>query len=728
MKWIRPRSIELNNFGPFVGTHTIKLPDSGLILVRGRVAETGGGSGAGKSYLVNAPAFVTGGCPFAATELQSWYTEETPGVKLLMDASDGSMNLERHDGLVIKGGSAGKGVRGKTAETKLDEIFGMDKELRALATHRGQDEPALFLGMPDPKKKEVLTKLLGLNKYEKVAAAAAQAAKDLTKLLDSELGKVEACRARVEEADRALAEVGVPDPLEVARLEEEAGAIDTAAQALATESSAAMERAETVRKTTASALETKLVALRVTAKEIRAEARPSELDELANKITMVRGRIEKVRQYDKAKAMEFERGRTDLRLKLSQLSGKRWTDAVALQAHLATKLAAQRELVGIAKRQKELLAEIEKLQASTCPKCGQEWCDDKSQQELEALIADADSLTQHLVKKPALDKEIENLKFNIANPAPDTETAELEQELAVYGDYQPHQMGPELIAAEKELVAEIDAAQQAWKATQEAKLQELDEQERKLRQAAGRLADASMQEHRNRAGDLANRAAAERNRATAVRASIAALKMKLMTHGERTRALKAANEALENAMASAATTEAKVNLELDVCAAVGREGFLGLIFDDVLAEIAAATNDILKQVANVRHVTFEFSVEREAQNGNVAKLITPMVYSRGRKVSMAPGLSGGMGNAVKLAVDLGFGEVVSRRRGSYPGWLVLDESFNGLDRASKESCMEMLQVYAGDRLVLVVDHATEFQGLFSQIIEVEQVDGRSRIV
>ncbi len=86
-----------------------------------------------------------------------------------------------------------------------------------------------------------------------------------------------------------------------------------------------------------------------------------------------------------------------------------------------------------------------------------------------------------------------------------------------------------------------------------------------------------------------------------------------------------------------------------------------------------------------------------------------------------------MGNAVKLAVDLGFGEVVAKRRGAYPGWLVLDESFNGLDRASKESSMEMLQVYAGDRLVLVVDHATEFQGLFSRIIEVEQVDGRSRI-
>jgi ABC-type molybdenum transport system ATPase subunit/photorepair protein PhrA len=87
-----------------------------------------------------------------------------------------------------------------------------------------------------------------------------------------------------------------------------------------------------------------------------------------------------------------------------------------------------------------------------------------------------------------------------------------------------------------------------------------------------------------------------------------------------------------------------------------------------------------------------------------------------------------MQTAVELAVDLAVGEVVTRRRGLYPSWLILDESFDGLGGAAKESCLEMLQQIAAQKLVLVVDHDATFQGLFSNIIQVEQVDGRSRIV
>ena len=84
--------------------------------------------------------------------------------------------------------------------------------------------------------------------------------------------------------------------------------------------------------------------------------------------------------------------------------------------------------------------------------------------------------------------------------------------------------------------------------------------------------------------------------------------------------------------------------------------------------------------------------------------------------------------AVELGVDLAVGNVVSSRRGVYPNFLILDESLHGLGGVAKESCIEMLQSVAGERLVLVVDHSTEFCNLFNQVIEVEQVDGQSRIV
>jgi hypothetical protein len=39
----------------------------------------------------------------------------------------------------------------------------------------------------------------------------------------------------------------------------------------------------------------------------------------------------------------------------------------------------------------------------------------------------------------------------------------------------------------------------------------------------------------------------------------------------------------------------------------------------------------------------------------------------------------------------------------------------------------MLRVYASDRLLLVVDHSSEIGASFSQVIEIVQEDGRSKI-
>ena len=71
--------------------------------------------------------------------------------------------------------------------------------------------------------------------------------------------------------------------------------------------------------------------------------------------------------------------------------------------------------------------------------------------------------------------------------------------------------------------------------------------------------------------------------------------------------------------------------------------------------------------------------------------------------------------------------MIARRRGTYPGFLILDEVFEGLGGVSKEAAMQMLEAYSKDRLVLIVDHSTDFQGLFQQIIEIEQTDGKSSI-
>jgi ABC-type molybdenum transport system ATPase subunit/photorepair protein PhrA len=73
-------------------------------------------------------------------------------------------------------------------------------------------------------------------------------------------------------------------------------------------------------------------------------------------------------------------------------------------------------------------------------------------------------------------------------------------------------------------------------------------------------------------------------------------------------------------------------------------------------------------------------------------------------------------------------KVVSARSGVNPGWLILDECFEGLGVVEKEACLELLKQAALDTLILVVDHGSETKELFDQRILVEYSDGQSKVV
>lgn len=170
-----------------------------------------------------------------------------------------------------------------------------------------------------------------------------------------------------------------------------------------------------------------------------------------------------------------------------------------------------------------------------------------------------------------------------------------------------------------------------------------------------------------------------------------------------------------------------MNQEQDFVELMGRDGFLGKIFDEVLDEISIETNEILSSISNTEALSIRFRSESLTQKGTVEKGIVAVVSIQGNEIPLKSGLSGGMMSATDLAVDLAIGFVVSRRVGSFPSWLVLDESFEGLDPVPKESCMEILRKYSNDKLILVVDHANEFQGLFDKVISFDFKDGRTTI-
>jgi DNA repair exonuclease SbcCD ATPase subunit len=173
--------------------------------------------------------------------------------------------------------------------------------------------------------------------------------------------------------------------------------------------------------------------------------------------------------------------------------------------------------------------------------------------------------------------------------------------------------------------------------------------------------------------------------------------------------------------------QAAIALELSVHQALGRQGYLGSIFDEILAEISTEVTDVLGNVPNVSGVTLRFDSTHETRKGATKRSIVPVVTKDGLEATFSS-LSGGQQSSVELAVDLAIGNVIGRRTGRTPGWLILDESFDGLDVQAKEGCMAILKRYATNRLVAVIDHASELKELFDQRIQVQLHNGVSTVV
>ena len=154
---------------------------------------------------------------------------------------------------------------------------------------------------------------------------------------------------------------------------------------------------------------------------------------------------------------------------------------------------------------------------------------------------------------------------------------------------------------------------------------------------------------------------------------------------------------------------------------------MGSIFDEILGEIGEETTRIVSSMPNTHSVSIAFASCTETKKGSTRKAIAPVICKDGLQASLRS-LSGGQQTTIELAADLAIGTVVARRTGRMPGWLALDEAFDGMGIPTKEICMEVLRRYAKDRLVLVVDHATEIKEAFDSSIMVEMEGGNSRLV
>lgn len=153
----------------------------------------------------------------------------------------------------------------------------------------------------------------------------------------------------------------------------------------------------------------------------------------------------------------------------------------------------------------------------------------------------------------------------------------------------------------------------------------------------------------------------------------------------------------------------------------GRNGFMGVIFDEVLGEIESRANDMMGMIPNVNRFTLALSSVSVAKNGNTKRSISVRLHCDAAEIGVGS-LSGGQKVVTELCIDLAIAETIRRRSGCRLGWIVLDEAMDGLDVNTKQCVLDMV-ISKVNGQVIVIDHATEVQEGFSKIVDVN-FDGR----
>lgn len=155
---------------------------------------------------------------------------------------------------------------------------------------------------------------------------------------------------------------------------------------------------------------------------------------------------------------------------------------------------------------------------------------------------------------------------------------------------------------------------------------------------------------------------------------------------------------------------------------LSKNGFLSVIFDDILKEIEYRSNQMIGDIPNVSTFSLSITSTHNTKSGATKKSISVKVIKDGEEIPVKS-LSGGQQCSLELCTDLAVSESIRSRSGSPIGWLCLDEAMDGLDIENKKAALDVIrQKISG--MVLIIDHSTEIKEGFEKVINVE-FDGRS---
>jgi DNA repair exonuclease SbcCD ATPase subunit len=639
---IRLKSFRCKALRSFVKETYIEFPESGFLLIKGLNPATGESSGSGKSTILIGIAYALDICPYPASKLQSWLTDEPLQVQLTLTTDEGEVVINRgKKNSIVMGGKTITSA--KAISETLKGLFGISPETLRAITYRPQRSSGLFLSLTDSGKKEFLSKILNLEVIEGAVERAEGVVKELAPQIENKKGKLTLIASTIE----GLSSQILPELVDVDGYKSQVVALDTEIKEISSK----------IKDLNAKAIEIS-----------RQEAANPEVQRLEQMLEAAKEFYKDAYAADKEKEQAFRVKQDGVRKVLAGIAYKE-----------TTKVSVVRDI----DRTKR---DLEKLMSGACPTCERTWEESKAKAE-------------------TLQKVLLNLEAHLQTLTFTEDKAKLEAEAKEYFSADP-------------MVSKLRDTQ--------------DDLEHKIRAKRVEVTQASSAKFTEEIGKLSTQKAVLGNELSNVqKQSLAAISQNKNTEqirAQHAQNLKRAFENQEAMIKEVSDIELESNAEKDFIALMGRNGFLGVIFEEILSEIEDETNNRLSKLANVSHVTLRFDSEAVSQKGVARKAITPIASIGGHDGDLEASLSGGMFSSVEGVVDIALMSVIQRRVGTLPGWLFLDESWNGQGNVTKEAAMEVLREFSNDKLIVVIDHSSETKEFFSKIIEVRYSNGMSEVV
>jgi ABC-type Na+ transport system ATPase subunit NatA len=654
--------LRFKNIGRFVEEQVIDFDILGaFVQIDGQNNNTGGSSGAGKSTVFMALDYLLGFKGRPATILQCRYTEEPIWVRGTFRNGKQLYVITRTKGkieFVVDGNTFKK----SDAETEIDRMMGMPRDLFRKVMHKRQDEGGFFLNLGPSDTHDFLMDCMNLSEFKTKYKTAEADAANLESLVEIESQEVAKAQASLSATQDAILALGLPP---IQDIHEEV----------------VLELKGKYEGST----------IRFSDIKSRCESMVREFEQKRPSTTngdydiTLRETLETQRKNIEAQIRACLDGERHRQESVRQNLNKKFLERSGIVFRVDQGSKAQEQIT-------KVVAAIGSIRSQKCPTCLQHWAN------TDAVTAESDLIGQLLDHKKLVadaetaKAELDELDYQISEltslsqPIVDSRLPDLNADLATV---------VESIVEDKRRAGELYAQQsEEFRKKLDAFLLELSDFRKKMdigvEQARGQV-DVDRRVYESAAQKLKNYLVAKD------------------TYDVSYNKLKKQEQLFQNHL-----TKCKTNLEnyngLYVLALESKKAiklFVACSFEEALQAISEKATKIIRCIPNTKNATIHLEGTRETQDGKILEEVNAVLSVDGEIDVPLNSFSGGERSSTDLAVDLAVIDYIETKTGKGLNIFILDEPFNGLGTVEIEMALAVLKNSNINKKLTIVSHNPE---------------------